>query len=308
MIQRIQQFDGMSAERHPNGFQQITQRVNAYDQAARPREQQPQQFKDGELGFFERYGIASTKWGARITAGLALDHFAPLPKINPFTQAIASNLKTVVSNLDNGNYNNSPHSYKSLLGIDNYKFDQVKTLKDYKKFFFSKEGRKVWRALTTENFRNLFEATPETPLTLKSYFKHTFFESDLRGIVRNISNGNHWQGIAGCAGIGLLGWGVISKTMDAYRYHKAKEDGSGWSKLKTLFFTGAHFIGQTIKSLACWELGTIGYMLAAALIPVGGWLPIVAGVLSGVTLSTIGYKLMSQVIPEPPKAIQKNPQ
>lgn len=300
MIQPIQQSSGLQFARQKTVFQNFVQRVNAYDQAASPPKQQ---FKDGELGFFERYELAASKWGTRIAAGVALDHYAPLSKNNPFTQGLANKLKTVVPDLAEGRYDGSPHSYRSLLGIAHYRLDQINTLSGYKKVFFTQEGCTAWKGYVQENFRNFLISNSESSLTLGRSLKNTLFESDLRGIVRNIQHGQHWAGLAGCAGLGLLGWGVFSKTLDAYRYHHAKEDGLAWRKVKTAFFTAAHFVGQAVKSMACWELGTIGYILAVAALPVGGLLPLVAGILSGATLSTIGYKVLSMIIPEPPRGI-----
>lgn len=284
------------------GLRRLHDAVNAYDRAARPV-QYDMQFEDGELSFLQRYGLATAKWSTRLAVGAALDKYAPLPKANPFMQRMASGLKRVVPNWDNGRYGASPYSYRSLLGVGGGCYEKIGTLAGYKKLFCTPLGRQKWVELVKRNFAPVFEERSLPSLSLKSYLRNTLFESDLRRMLYSIEQGAYWKGLAGFAGLSLLGWGTVSKTRDAYRYHHAKEDGSAWSRVKTVAYTAAHFVGQVVKSVACWELGTIGYLLAGALLPVGGWLPIVGGILLGAGLSTVGYKLLSRVIPEPPKVL-----
>lgn len=290
-----------------NMFNQAGQRITRYDQLA-----QKPQFVPSETGFLEKWGTGSGKRFLRDTLSLYGDKVFAASKHNAAVTGIHNTLSPWAKN--------ALH-YRDILGIDTMSYaseiGKGKYFKNYWDFFTSPEGREAWRKGINKNFERFLDPTLRQNLTFGSFLKQLVWGDNVKTIseplgteIKNAVTGEETGKVKSCTSLlrtislGVFLWGILSKTQDAYRVAKSEEDGSFLSKLLTIGKTAYAFVTQSIKGLISWELGTIGFAIGMALIPVGGIPGFIAGAIGSGLFGAISYKLLSQVIADPAKAVE----
>jgi hypothetical protein len=153
----------------------------------------------------------------------------------------------------------------------------------------------LFRALESEVRRSFFQG-----ITLKSYLQEVIWQGNIKPIKDLMTGGSNLKlgsSLAGVAGLGLLGWDILSNTYQAYQQAKTQEDGTIQSKWKTLHATGMAFLTQAFKSLVTWEVAGLGFAIGKALIPIGTF-P-VGGILMGALMAAVAYKVINKVFSAP---------
>jgi hypothetical protein len=249
--------------------------------------------QDMEAPFLNLWGDKALAWGARNGLGEAADRLIGLS--TPVRTQTEANLFEAMG----------------------FEYAQPKALMTYGSMLKLGDQSLAWRDLTWENYTSrvkkntagLFRAlAPEARrsffqgVTLKSYLREVVWEGNVKPFKDLAAGGSEFKlgsSVAGVAGIGLLGWGILSNTYQAYQNAKAQEDGTHESKWQTWRATGAAFFGQAIKSLAAWEVAGLGFAVGKAIIPIGTF-PI-GGILVGALLASVVYRLLSKALPDPPR-------
>jgi hypothetical protein len=157
-------------------------------------------------------------------------------------------------------------------------------------------------ALRPEDRRFLFQG-----VTLQSYLREVVWEGNLKPFKDLMAGGSGLKlgsSLAGMAGLGLLGWGILRNTYHAYQNAKTKKDGTPRSQWRTWWTTGTSFVAQTIKSLVAWEVAGLGFTVGKALLPLGTF-PL-GGILVGALLASVAYRLLSKAFPEPAPKLKVN--
>jgi hypothetical protein len=272
-----------------------------------------------DSNFVDKFAGSTERWSTRIALGKALDYgidsFAKSGHINPqkVIPEVVKPLAPVVSPIAA-----NAVSYRQLLNLGKsaeqltqerlinpnaFEYHTV-ALKDVlKKGQYAEAVRNNFSRFLTPSAatqgKGLWTHISTNP---GGFLKNTVINDNFRRMADTLTTGkNIGSGIASGLGLAFLGYDVVSTTADAYHDGKSKEDGSYTSKLKTMGQTATTFVTKGAKSLACWEISTIGYAVGASLMPVGRVLPIVGGIVTGALAAVAANKVLSTVIKDPPR-------
>jgi hypothetical protein len=253
----------------------------------------PRSQMDIDESMISLWGDNALAWGARNGLGEAGDRLMGL------SSAIQSSKR---------------HSLLNDMGFE--KDNSARAL-SYGSIFKLSDQHIPWQELSWENYRgqvkanfsDLRDALKPTNrhlffqgVSLKSYLKEVLWEGNIKPI-KDLCRGGEGlklgSSLAGVAGLGLLGWGIIVSSRQAYQNAKAKEDGTSGSKWNTLAATVGAFVSKSVKSLISWEAAGLGFAFGKALIPIGAF-PI-GGILVGALVAALVYSQLNKLLPDPPK-------
>ncbi|MDX2083992.1 MAG: hypothetical protein SFZ03_01215 [Candidatus Melainabacteria bacterium] len=162
--------------------------------------------------------------------------------------------------------------------------------------------RLLWETIRG-NFSAVGQASQYTrQLPLLSYIRHYPGEfmgrwlnaAFTRPLAETISSGkNIATGVLWALGLFTSAADIVISTAKAHNHAQQQEDGSWQSRLNTAWATGTTFASRTLRNGATWLMGTTGFVVGKALVPVvlaGGWPAILGGVLvGGVAALATGY-------------------
>lgn len=273
-------------------WHQFKTRVNHYDQLASSSKPV---FRPSEKSFTDKLQASTLMWGTRTLLGDLGDHYYQLPAPGRLTD-LGKSLSSGFADA---------RSYHDWLGVSYEKYDVGPSgqFARYRDFFFTKSGRQAWLHAFRQNFLDFLKPEYRQNFNFKTYLKETVIHRNVNSIVQPLGEGQLFTSVLRFLGLGMLGLSIIKHTKQAYDYAKARENHTSYGRFKTYAYTAAHFVGQSIKTLAGWEIGTIGYILGSALVPIG-IASTVTGIVLGGLLGTLAYKLLSKVIPDPPAPIK----
>jgi len=219
-------------------------------------------------------------WMARNVVAEVGHQFYHLPKDNPFFQALPPTMAGWVD---------SKVSYNKIFNIGK-EFIEKPAEASWLGVFQDKEARQIIKQTAWGNFKN-FEFSPIAP---KDYFKHVIMQYNLGNVAEDIRDGRILPALGRIAGLSSLIYSVVLGTQLAFQEAKQKEDGTFKGRLNTLGQTALACVKETAKSIAAWELGTIGYMLGAGLVCLGTIPRMIAGIFVGGLLETGLKKLFNE--------------
>jgi hypothetical protein len=142
---------------------------------------------------------------------------------------------------------------------------------------------------------------------IKDFARYTLWEENARPFKTLFSNSwknNLFSNLAYTAGVGTMGYTVLSSSRKAYKVGKEKEDGSWASRLDTWQETGIAFLSQLTKSVASWECANIGMALGKMLIPIGTF-PI-GGIIVGALMGTVAFSILDRFLPSSKKSDERD--
>lgn len=201
-------------------------------------------------------------WVARSVLTEVGDHYFHWEN-NPFYKAMPENITSYVK---------TKISYNDIFGIENARKFKPSDM-SWQEFFAEKENISDIK----KKFKFNFEGFKFKPIRFKDYLEHVVKQYNVGSVVQELEAGRVLPALGRCIGIGSLLTSVISNTKKTYIASKMAGD----SPLKTGLKTAGALIGETMKSVAAWELGSIGFMLGSSLVCVGIIPGIVAGCLVG---------------------------
>jgi hypothetical protein len=132
-------------------------------------------------------------------------------------------------------------------------------------------------------------------LGLKQTGRHLLF-NNFKSLSKAWEQGRYGSVAAGVGGFSLLGLGILKETRQARAAAKARETGQWGEGIKTNLVTAGAFAKSAAKAAVAWELGNIGLIIAKAfLLPFGGPIAMIGGILAGTAFALGGKKLFEGV-------------
>lgn len=260
--------------------------------------------RQAKESFVGHWANTSAIWTVRRGLGEAVDRMVGLHQ-NVGTPSTVQFRSTIEMNRlkEQGHADRFVKRYKPVLG--------------YSDIFRARTGYVAWKDLSWDNFyrqvkrncaglreslsgshrKNFFKG-----VSLKDYGRYTLWQENVRPFKTLFSANwqtNLFSNLAYTAGAGMMGYGIVSSSRQAYKNAKAKEDGSWQSRVETWKETGEAFLGKLAKSFASWECANVGLTLGRMLIPIGAF-PI-GGIVVGALMGTVAYSLLDKLFPEPEK-------
>lgn len=203
-------------------------------------------FTQPEKTFTDSFIETAALRGVRDLAGQTLDNHFRFPKVcNPVFQAAAKRINA---------FSAQAQGYGSLFGIATGKF-QVGSLAEAKELLGTTEGRQAIKEAIKGNFATL--QTPET--TLKAYATKTLLADNVATVTNPFSQGRLFTAAGKFLGAYWSVKSVAKTTIKAY------------DQSNSITHAARVLLKESTKSLVAWEVGSIGYLLGAALVPVAGF-------------------------------------
>lgn len=262
-----------SVQRHVKDLNQAIQR---YDRMASD-------------SFTDQWAQSSAVWGARVTGSYVGEKY--LPQIPfPFREWGLSKLDPLAKDY---------MSYNRLLGIGSHQIGigSPHYFTSYRHFLASPEKWEAWQTLVKANFKHFLKPNLNEPAPFRARLHQTAIGYNAEFLAKPLREKHFYGATLNLLAVGLLLKGIVSKSHDAFVLSRNRGDGL----LKTLGHTLATFLAESAKGAVSWELGTIGFSMGVALLPIGILPAIVAGIITGGLFGSLGYHLLNKVIPEPPK-------
>lgn len=260
-------------------------------------------------GFVNHWADSSALWTARRGLGEAVDRMLGLQQSH-FNSAPSATVSSM--------------TLRKLMaeGAPDVFVKQLKPSLSYSDIFRTKSGSVSWKDLSWDHYsrqvrENTFLLKEGLSATqrqkffqgfhIKDFGRYTLWEENIRPFKTLLSSGwktNLFSNLAYTAGVGTMGYTVLSTSRKAYKMGKEKEDGTGKSRLDTWKETGIAFLSQLTKSVASWECANIGMALGKMLIPIGTF-PI-GGIIVGALMGTTAFSLLDRFLPSPEKSGKQN--
>lgn len=264
---------------------------------------------EARKGFVNHWADSSALWTVRRGLGEAVDRMLGLQQ-NHFHQASPSTLSALELRK------------MAKAGMPDAFIKQHKPSLTYSELFRTKSDTISWKDLSWDTYRgqvqhntaSLREGVSATQwktffkgFHIKDFARYTLWEENIRPFKTLFSTAwknNLFSNLAYTAGVGTMGYTVLSSSRKAYKVGKEKEDGSWASRLDTWQETGIAFLSQLTKSVASWECANIGMALGKMLIPIGTF-PI-GGIIVGALMGTVAFSILDRFLPSSKKSDERD--